>query len=162
MSLSKLVVNASPIISLAKIGHADLLLDLSGELVVPKGVFEEIVTYKESDPAIQWVTIRKEELIKDVTVPDKIFEWNLGKGESEVIAYSIKNKEFTVAIDDKAAKKCAELYGIKVKGTISIIVNAKSAGLIPEIKPLLLNLKSSGFRIADFVIDSALRLANEI
>jgi predicted nucleic acid-binding protein len=45
MKCSNLVVNASPIISLAKIGCADLLTEMFSQLVIPLGVFEEITLY---------------------------------------------------------------------------------------------------------------------
>ena len=45
MKSNDLVVNASPIISLSKIGQADLLQTLSGKLVVPRGVYEEIMAH---------------------------------------------------------------------------------------------------------------------
>jgi len=42
MKSDKLVVNASPIISLAKIGCADFLPELFAQFIIPEGVFEEI------------------------------------------------------------------------------------------------------------------------
>ena len=58
-------------------------------------------------------------------VPAIISEWNLGKGESQVIAFAFQNKEFAAAIDDKAAKKCAEVFNISISGTIAIIIKAR-------------------------------------
>jgi predicted nucleic acid-binding protein len=60
MNSTKLVVNASPIISLAQIvGYADLLLRLSSDLVIPKGVFEEITAYSIDDQAVVWMRDKK-------------------------------------------------------------------------------------------------------
>lgn len=53
MKVGKLVVNASPIISLAKIGRADLLLELSSGLIIPEGVYQEIVNHKNNDLAVE-------------------------------------------------------------------------------------------------------------
>jgi predicted nucleic acid-binding protein len=64
MKLGKLVVNASPIISLAKIGHADLLLKLSSDLIIPEGVYQEIVTHKNNDSAVEWIKSRDSSLIR--------------------------------------------------------------------------------------------------
>jgi predicted nucleic acid-binding protein len=161
MSCAKIVVNASPIISLAKIGYADLLSDLSSELVIPQGVVEEIVAYRQPDLAVEWVRRQNPACIKPVKVPAIIAEWNLGKGESQVIAYAYQNREFIASIDDKPAKKSAELFGIKVSGTLAIIIKAKKAGLIPSVLPLLLKLQANGFRVADDVFASALRLSGE-
>ena len=49
----KWVVNASPIIVLAKINHLLLLQHVAKELVVPAGVAKEIGQGPEDDPARQ-------------------------------------------------------------------------------------------------------------
>jgi predicted nucleic acid-binding protein len=160
MNSDRLVVNASPIISLARIGCADLLLGLSSELVVPKGVWEEIMAHRSVDPAMRWLS-DKAALVQAVEVPPMIAEWNLGKGESQVIACALQRREFMVAIDDKAAKRCAESFDIRVRGTVALIVEAKRRQLVPEAGSLLLKLKSNGFRMAEPVFSAALRLAGE-
>jgi predicted nucleic acid-binding protein len=48
-----------------------------------------------------------------------------------------------------------------VSGTLAIIIKAKKAGLIPSVLPLLLKLQANGFRVADDVFASALRLSGE-
>jgi predicted nucleic acid-binding protein len=161
MKLGKLVVNASPIISLAKIGHADLLLELSSELIIPKGVYQEITNHKNTDSAVEWLKRQDSSLMRDVGVPLLIAEWNLGKGESQVISFASQNLQFAAVLDDRAARKCAELFNIKIYGTISIIIKAKLNGIIPKIKPLLLKLQSSGFRISEDIIMASLKIANE-
>lgn len=55
MKSDRLVVNASPIISLAKIGCADFLPAMFDQLVIPEGIFEEIIAHKEHDRAIEWL-----------------------------------------------------------------------------------------------------------
>ena len=53
------VVNASPIICLAKEGYTDLLFKLPGEIIVPKAVAEEILAGSISDPARQLLVTGK-------------------------------------------------------------------------------------------------------
>lgn len=45
------VVNASPLVSLAKIGHLDLLSGTATTLVVVRAVADEVLAGPESDPA---------------------------------------------------------------------------------------------------------------
>ena len=52
---SRWVVNASPIILLAKVGQVELLPKLAGELVVPAAVVAEIEAGPASDPARAWL-----------------------------------------------------------------------------------------------------------
>jgi len=78
MKSGKLVVNASPIISLAKIGCADFLSRLYGQLAVHEGVFQEINVHKEHDQAVEWLNSKDYQvLVRSVEVPAVISEWNL-------------------------------------------------------------------------------------
>jgi len=71
MKSDKLVVNASPIISLAKIGCADFLPELFAQFIIPEGVFEEITSHKYHDPAIEWLKAQNDQtIIKSIGVMD--------------------------------------------------------------------------------------------
>lgn len=162
MRFDKLVINASPIISLTKIGCAGFLPALSSRMVIPDGVYQEITRHKYSDPATEWLKNQKSEIFESVEVPTIISDWNLGKGETEVIAFALQNRDFTAILDDRAAKNCAEVFNIDVCGTIAVIIKAKKTGLTPEIKPLLAALRSTGFRISEDILTTALRFVGEI
>jgi len=162
MNSRRLVVNASPIISLAKIGHADLLLALSEELVVPRGVCEEIMAHHNgADPAIAWLRRKESRLVHEIAVPSCVSEWNLGKGESEVIAFAVQDCRFTAVVDDRPARRCAESLGVFVQGTIALIVEAKRNGCIDSVGTLLMQLRSNGFRMSEFLYDVAVKLGGE-
>jgi hypothetical protein len=62
----KWVVNASPIISLCSINKASLLFELCDELLIPKGVAEEIDQGAEDDPAKIWLHQFGAANIKDI------------------------------------------------------------------------------------------------
>jgi predicted nucleic acid-binding protein len=51
--MDRWVINASPLICLAKAGYADLLLKLPGETVIPQAVVDEIQAGNAGDPARQ-------------------------------------------------------------------------------------------------------------
>jgi predicted nucleic acid-binding protein len=161
VNCSNLVVNASPIISLAKIGCADLLIRMFPDLVIPLGVFEEITAHSIKDEAVKWITAQNPDHVKPVDVPEIIAGWNLGKGESQVIAYAYKNGGHAVSIDDRPARKCAHLFGIKVKGTLALLIDAKRNGFIPLVQPCLIGLKADGFRMSEEIYRSALHMAGE-
>ncbi len=160
MKLGKLVVNSSPIISLANIGYADLLIDLSSELIIPQAVFEEVTNYHQDDLAVIWIK-NKLSYLKKIIVPPIISEWDLGKGENSVLAFALANKNFSSVIDDKPARNCAKVFNIKTYGTLSIIIKAKQFNLIKSVKPLLNKLHEKKFRVSDDLIRTILMLANE-
>jgi predicted nucleic acid-binding protein len=161
MRFDKIVVNASPIISLAKIGCADFLPALSSRFIIPDGVYQEITRHPFPDPATEWLKSQKSEIFVSVEVPTIISDWNLGKGETEVIAFALQNRDFTAVLDDRAAKNCTEVFNIDVCGTIGVIIKAKRLGLTLEIKSLLAALRSTGFRISEDILATALRVAGE-
>jgi predicted nucleic acid-binding protein len=50
---------------------------------------------------------------------------------------------------------------LPVRGTISVFLLAKRAGLLKEITPILLQLEQAGFRIDSTIIIGAKKLAKE-
>ena len=102
----KWVVNASPIISLTKINKASFLIELCDELLIPKGVAEEIDRGTEDDPARVWLQQFAGAYVKDVGSIDAVISaWDLGRGETEVINWAFTNPGWTPVLDDRAARK---------------------------------------------------------
>lgn len=58
---NKWVVNASPLILLAKVGHLDLLSKLAEEVIIPASVVNEVKQGPPDDPAQQWLAGRTKE-----------------------------------------------------------------------------------------------------
>ena len=161
MKLIKLVVNASPIISLAKTGFADILLGISSDIVIPEGVYQEITSHRFEDAAVEWIKALDRSLIQRVEIPPEIAEWNLGKGESQVISFAYQHAGFIAVLDDKAARRCAEAFNLKVIGTISAIIKARLNNNVTQILPIITKLRTNGFRISDAIIKEALLITGE-
>ena len=66
-----------------------------------------------------------------------------------------------VVLDDNAARKTAEFLGLKVTGTIGILVKAKQNGIIQQVKPLLNEIMQNGFFISDKLLRLILEAAGE-
>ncbi|MCL5966713.1 MAG: DUF3368 domain-containing protein [Deltaproteobacteria bacterium] len=156
------VVNASPIISLARISRTSLLHELCDALVIPRGVAYEIGQGARNDPARKWIRGAGARFLRGpVQVPPLVAAWDLGLGESEVIAYAYSHPGCEAILDDRAARRCALSLGIRVRGTVALIVLAKKEGLISEAAPVLNQLVRAGFRIDRDIISAALSLAGE-
>jgi uncharacterized protein len=65
-------------------------------------------------------------------------------------------------MDDLQARQLAEAIGLKVTGTLGILLRAKQAGLIPTVKPLIDDLAAQGFRLRPELHRDVLELAGEI
>lgn len=156
------VVNASPIISLANIGHAHLLTDLSGHLIIPRAVEHEILDGSDDDPAKHWMSTTGRRCVHDIgSVVPLVAAWDLGAGETAVLSWSYQHPEYQSVVDDLAARKFAKAFGIALCGTIGVIVIAKKVGIISAVQPLLNHLIDVDFRIDDRLYQAALRLAGE-
>jgi predicted nucleic acid-binding protein len=107
--------NASPLIFLSRAGLLDLLKLEGKEIVVPNPVAGEIRRRGPDDLTAQaleetpWLTI-----VEAPTIPDALRAWDLGDGETSVLAWGHANPGTVVIIDDLAARRCAATYGIPV------------------------------------------------
>jgi len=156
------VVNASPLILLGKIGCLDILPRLCPRIVIPNGVAWELRQGPADDAARNWVQGDGSQWIEAVEHLDPLVAaWDLGRGESDVLTLCRALSEADAIVDDRAARKCAAALGIRVRGTLAVIVLAKNSGLVAEVKPLLTRLLSEGIRIDPALIQLALELANE-
>ncbi|MGO9313313.1 MAG: DUF3368 domain-containing protein [Syntrophobacteraceae bacterium] len=157
------VVNASPLITLAKIGQVSLLHELCEEIVIPAGVNEEINrTPDENDPARMWMRSRGRDFVRPAgQVPPAISAWDLGLGESEVLAWANEHLGWEAILDDKAARDCAASLGIKARGTIGVILLAKKEKKTTNATLLLDQIRLAGFRIDPRLMQEAKRLAGE-
>lgn len=59
-------------------------------------------------------------------------------------------------IDEKRGRKLAyQIYGLPVKGTAGLLVEAHRLGLLDDVRATLLDLKRAGYFLADAVIEAA-------
>jgi predicted nucleic acid-binding protein len=61
-------------------------------------------------------------IVPQVNVPPAIAQWELGNGESQVLAAALETPGSAVIIDDLAARKCAKTLGCAMIGTVGVIV----------------------------------------
>ena len=88
-------------------------------------------------------------------------ELGLGCGESEVLALGLEDRSATLILDDGIARRAAQTLGLKFTGTLGLLIDAKRAGLIEAVAPVLDELQALGFRVAPHTRESVLRLAGE-
>ena len=159
---NKWVVNASPIILLAKVTQTDLLTKLTEQLVVPASVVAEVRAWRGSDPAQEWLGGEGASWIRpDITVHPALAGWDLGAGETAVLSWAHHHRGFEAILDDRAARKCATVEQIPVRGTLGVIVAAKVRGLIPSARTVCESIVQAGLRVQPNVVREALRLVGE-
>ncbi|NER92316.1 MAG: DUF3368 domain-containing protein [Symploca sp. SIO1B1] len=155
-------INTSPLIFLTKGRLLHLLQILSEKFIVPQAVATEIQSYGENDITAQALTNTDWLLVKEITsVPAIIQNWDLGPGETEVLAWGYLNPGTEVILDDLAARRCAKTLSISVRGTLGLVLIAKQRGAIPAARPVLEQLCLSGMYLSDKVINQALASIGE-
>lgn len=156
------VVNASPLIYLARGGCFELLQVASAQVLVPMSVDQELRRRGQSDPAVQsmdqaaWLVT-----VADPPIPQRIQAWHLGAGESAVLAWAEAHPGTEAVIDDLAARRCAAAIGVPMRGTLGIVLAAKRRGLIPLARPLIERMRQSGMYLSDSVMNTALAMVGE-
>jgi predicted nucleic acid-binding protein len=154
-------VNASPLILLARGGLIRLLNLAAPEVVVPLAVAEEVRRRGESDPTVRALAENPWLVVSEIAVPALIQAWDLGPGESSVLAYAHAHPETLAVLDDLAARRCAVTLGIPVRGTLGLVILAKKRGEIGAARPLLEALRRGGLYLSDAVLNAALALVDE-
>lgn len=66
-----------------------------------------------------------------------------------------------VGLDDRQARELADRLGLRVIGTIGLLLKAKRMGAITAIRPLLAQLQQAGFYISESLLAYTLQEAEE-
>ena len=90
----KLVLNASPLIVLGKVGLLHLLPSLAEVVVIPEGVSKEILAGRPGDPAREWLKGPNKAFVREVGPSEpEVLKWDLGLGETEVLSFAYRNRD---------------------------------------------------------------------
>lgn len=159
---ARAAVDASPLIFLARAGHLELLRDAAEEVVVPDLVAREINARGSEDPTAR-ALMESPWLLRAgaIAIPTSVAAWDLGPGESAVIAWALAHRPARAVIDDLAGRRCAETHGIPLRGTLGIVLLARRRGRIPSARAVLTTLRGAGMFLSDRVLDAALAEVGE-
>ena len=131
MAPRRWVVNALPLILLGKTNHLGLLGALADQVVVPKAVVDEVGTKPDGKTLLQVIAEDPAyTVVANEVAPLEILSWDLGAGETQVIANAQSHGAERVVIDDLEGRRCAKAMGLTVIGTLGIVGRAKAMGLI--------------------------------
>lgn len=146
------IANSSAFIALGRIGRLDLMERHFGRLFIPVAVAAELGDFPD------WVTV------SPVRQPDSLdlFPTRIHRGEGEVILLGLEHPGSVLLIDDWYARDFAKARGLKVIGTIGLLIRAKRDGNLQSIMPIMDRLTKNGFYLSERVISEARRLAGEI
>lgn len=161
--IERAVINAGPLVALSLLGQLDLLPSLFSEVWVPQTVFDEVAVAGIDKPGGQ--SLQSDEWRMRVRVsplPDPLLVMELDAGEAEVISLARHLSPCMAVIDERRGRRVAQnVYGLPVKGTAGLLVEAQRRGLISGVRVRLIMLREAGYYIADSVVAAACVAAGE-
>jgi predicted nucleic acid-binding protein len=156
------VVNSSPLIHLGDIGRIDLLQILFDVVETPAAVVEEIRAKGDDDPAAR--AIAQAAWLSIVRTPEAsapLLAWDLGAGETAVLAQALTLPGTEAIIDDLSARRCAKAFGVPVCGTLGLVLRAARKGRVHDPVGILNQLRSAGMWLDPGLFEQVLSLARK-
>jgi predicted nucleic acid-binding protein len=148
------VADTTPLISLMKIGHLDLVYHLFGEIQIPNAVFNELVyntRFPEESRQIRECPFIKRVSIDDIRAVELLRRSSgLDAGESEAIILSDEIKASLLLMDEVKGRQVAKQMGIQLMGTVGMLMAAYKEQLLSkeEILNCIEILKTTGRHIS--------------
>ena len=145
------VWNTSPLLVLAKIQRLGLLTQLYARLVIPGAVVDEVGAKVDAAAAQIQALVATPRVTVQRATPQTLagLPVDLGPGEREAIALALETAADLVVLDDQAGRRLARARGLQVTGTVGVLIEARSRGLLPALRPELDRLRDAGLWLAD-------------
>ncbi len=152
------MTNTTPLITLAGVGLLDLLPLLYDKVWAPRIVLDE---YQAKAPPTEpelsetsWLTV-VDAVIIDPTLP------LLDAGEAAALSLAQMIRARLILLDERKARRIAARMGLRVAGTLAVLLRAKQQGLIGAIQPYITQMQSQGRRFHPNLIARLLEEAGE-
>ena len=160
--MPEVICNTYPLQYLHQLGRLDLLPSLVSRVVVPTAVAAELAEGRRlgldlpTPENLPWVDLREAPVASLYPLVAA-----LGPGETAVLALAVAATDAIVILDDALARRQAETLGLRLTGTLGILLDAKRAGLIRAVAPLADDLQRLGFRLSGATRQAVLGSAGE-
>lgn len=160
-----IVINTGPIIALVSAaGSLDWLPSLYRKILIPFEVLQEIEAGGQGNPEILALNLIADRVIigqVESEIPTALLR-DLDTGEASVIANANLNHIDTVAIDEKSGRRLARIHGLRVTGSLGILLKAKKQNMIPSLSDCITRMRHHGIWIAEDLVANSLREAGEL
>jgi uncharacterized protein len=160
--LPEVICDTSPIQYLHQAGQLSLLPALAQAVTIPTAVDAELRVGRQlgvnlPDPAsLAWIQIHQ-----PASTAALALVRDLGPGESGVLALALESPDAMVVLDDALARRVALSLGLRIRGTLGVLLDAKARGIIRAVRPILDDMVRLGFRLSPDTRAEILRRAGE-
>ena len=164
LPMHDIVINTGPIIALvAATGSLEWLPSLYRQICIPFEVKKEIDEGGPGNPESLVLNLMKHHALigeEKSEIPSALLR-ELDLGEASVIANALSNGIETVAIDEKAGRRLARIHGLRVTGSLGILLKAKKLGVIQSLDDCIIRMRSHGIWMSEELASLARKEACE-
>lgn len=155
-----LVADASALIALATCDSLALLEAIFGNVLAPEAVYAEVTKFDKPQSARLQSYLHGK--VRAVDMQQFVYlDVFADVGETQAMLLYKQTAADYLLIDDQRGRKVAKINQIKTIGSMGVLLQAKQAGLIPCIAPLIKKLSTSSIYISETLIQTLLELAGE-
>jgi predicted nucleic acid-binding protein len=151
------VADTSPINYLVLIEEIDILAKMYGSVVIPRAVREELLRPSAPEVVRTWIVQLPAwlEVRSPVNLPDASLV-SLDPGERDAIMLALELPADQLIVDDRLGRQEAQRRGIPVMGTLGVLREASSLGLL-DLRTAVKRLEATSFHIAPEVLARLLK-----
>lgn len=149
------LADTTPLISLMKIGHLDLVRDLFGYITIPHSVYEELTENPRFPDEARQINDADYIHVADGLDRDAVATFGkavgLDRGESEAILLSVGVSAALLLMDEAKGRQVAHQMDLSVMGTIGMLIASVREGFLSkdEARESVDVLRDSGRHISD-------------
>jgi len=157
------VSDAGPLIHLSRIGQLELLQAFFGRVLIAPAVRREVVERGSGQAGAQevehasWIEVQTPQRTDIIA----LLGAQLDRGEAESIALAVEVQADWLLIDERVGRYVAQNVGMRVKGTLGLLVEAYRRGQIADLRATMDELRAKGTWIDDRIYAEILRMARE-
>jgi len=159
------ICDSSSLINLSLINKLQLLNEMYGEVLIPPGVYNEVVEVGANRVGSNDVRNAGFIQIMALDDPNSVNDYiinPLSRTDAEVIALAKEQEADLIITRDKCLRRYARQEGLNAIHTLTFLIEAKRIGLIKAVKPLLDEMRSKGMLIREGIYQETLQRANEL
>jgi predicted nucleic acid-binding protein len=158
------VADTTPLLYLSRIGRLEIVHSVHQEVIVPSTVWHELVVARPSAPGIEalcaspWIRVNDDAERAGI---DVALAASLDRGEAAAITLAELLCADTLLIDERKGRDIARRRGLRIQGTLGLLVVARRAGAFASLREILDDLGREGFRVSAPLVAAALREVGE-
>lgn len=157
------VSDSGPLIALAGCGHLELLIDVFDAIHIPQLVLDETTADRSRRGAADIVAFVQAHAQVHPNRNDAIYSavaQYLDEGEAQALSLA-RSLGCGVLMDERRGRQAAIRQGLPLFGVLGVLLQAKRIGKLERVAPALERMQLNGYRIAQPLMDEALKLAGE-